>query len=57
MKRIEDSMTATISFERVSDIYDATQGLSSGISEQILENYYKDFSAYYIPGKDKLDND
>ncbi|WP_292874033.1 hypothetical protein [Nostoc sp. LPT] len=30
-------MTATISFDRVSDIYDATRGLPPEISEQITD--------------------
>ena len=30
-------MTSTISFDRVSDIYDATRGLPSGISEQVTD--------------------
>ncbi len=30
-------MTSTISFDRVSDIYDATRGLPTGVSEQVTD--------------------
>ncbi|MBN3950014.1 MAG: hypothetical protein HWQ38_27500 [Nostoc sp. NMS7] len=30
-------MTSTISFDRVSDIYDATRGFPPGVSEQVTD--------------------